>query len=183
MPPRDKVNLLPKDEFEFSSTGKLIGWAVSVGRWIVVFTEFIVICAFLSRFYFDTQLANLFDDIKQKKAIVASAAAFEENFRQTQEKIKIIKKLLNNQQSPSALVGEISQMLPADVSLLQISIDEGEVTLSGLTLSEKGLRVFLNQLVKSPHFSQISLNNITQPKDGLPGLTFTVSASINNKIK
>lgn len=178
MSSKKRVNLLPKDEFEFSPTGKLVVWAATVGRWIVVLTEFIVICAFLSRFYFDTQLANLFDDIKQKKAIVASATTFEENFRQTQNKIKIIKKLLTEQQSPSALIKEISQILPLDISLLRISIDEDQLILSGVALSEKSLRVFLNQLVKNPHLSEVSLSNIATAKDNLPGLTFTVSANI-----
>lgn len=176
MAAKKKINLLPRDQFEFSATGKLVQWAVSVGRWIVVVTEFVVICAFLSRFYFDTQLANLFDEVNQKRAIVASAATFEEGFRQTQDKIKIIKGLLAEEKKPSEIVIEISQSLPSDVTLTQINLEEQSLSLNGYALSDSGLRVFLSALVKHPQFTQVTLTDVSSRKEGLPGIAFNISA-------
>jgi Tfp pilus assembly protein PilN len=172
-----KINLLPKDQFEYSQAGKFIKWSISVGRWIVVLTEFIVICAFLSRFYFDTQLANLFDDIKQKKAIVASAATFEENFRNTQEKIKIIKDLLADEQKPSSFIKAVSQSLPLEVTLTKVVIEEGELTVSGYSFSENSLKVFLNELSKKPDFTSVNLREIASRPDNQPGIEFSVIAT------
>lgn len=172
-----KINLLPKDQFEFSQAGKLLQWSISVGRWIVVLTEFVVICAFLSRFYFDTQLANLFDEIKQKKAIVASAATFEENFRQTQEKMKIIKDLLSSNQKPSTLVKDVSQSLPLDVTLTRIAINENEITISGYSFSESSLKLFINELSKKSGLANVSLGSISSRSDGLSGINFNIVAS------
>lgn len=172
-----KINLLPKDQFEYSSTGKLIKWLISVGRWIVVFTEFIVICAFLSRFYFDTQLANLFDDIKQKKAIVASAATFEENFRQTQERMKIIKNLLSNEKKPSTLIKDVNQSLPLDVILTKISIEEDGLTINGHALFESSLKVFLNELSKKPSFTSVNLTSVSSRPDNQIGIDFSIIAA------
>lgn len=171
-----KINLLPKNEFESSPTGRFIKWAVDVGRWIVVFTEFIVICAFLSRFYFDTELANLFDSIRQNKAIVDSALGFENNFRQTQEKIKILKSVLAEEKRPSVTILEISKLLPLDVTLTDISINDKTVTLSGYSLSEQGINVFINGLTKNLKFSQISLANVGQ-KENTSEISFTLSAN------
>ncbi|HUV72624.1 MAG TPA: PilN domain-containing protein [Clostridia bacterium] len=176
MASKKKINLLPKDQFEFSTTGQFVQWAVSVGRWIVVLTEFVVICAFLSRFYFDTQLANLFDEVKQKTAIVASAASFEENFRQTQDKIKIIKGLLAEEKKPSGAIVEISKLLPLEVMLTRIGFEEEALIIEGAALSDSGLRVFLAGLIKNSRFSQVALTDVSSRKEGLPGISFSISA-------
>ena len=41
-----QINLLPKDKWEVGVIGKLLKWALNIGRYIVVFTELIVISAF-----------------------------------------------------------------------------------------------------------------------------------------
>jgi Tfp pilus assembly protein PilN len=181
MPSPKKINLLPKDKFDYSTIGKFLKWATSAGRGIVVLTEFVVICAFLSRFYFDTQLANLFDEINQKKAIVAAATDFEENFRQTQEKIQIIKALLAQESRPSLLINEVSQLLPPEVTLTAINLEEKGLTLTGYTLSENGLRLFWLGLNQHPQLTKVTLSNISSRKEGQPGFDFTLSADLKAK--
>lgn len=178
MPAGKEINLLPKDKFAESSLGKLVKWAVSVGRWIVVFTEFIVICAFLSRFYFDTQLANLFDELKQKQAMVDSAYSFEENFRQVQKKTQLVKSLLIGQDNPSLLISDVGSILPLNVSLKGVSLDEKTILISGSALSEKGLSTFLKALGTLPKISQVSLSNVSTDKETPSIVNFNVSATI-----
>ncbi|HUW24508.1 MAG TPA: PilN domain-containing protein [Patescibacteria group bacterium] len=181
MPQDKRINLLPKDKFESSTLGRFLKWSTSTGRAIVVLTEFVVICAFLSRFYFDTRLANLFDEINQKKAIVASAAAFEEDFRRTQEKIQVIKVLLTQESKPSVLISEISQLLPLDVSLTALNLEEKDITLSGYTFTENGLRLFWISLNQYPELEEVTLTNISSRKEGMPGLDFVIKATIKAK--
>lgn len=178
MSPKERINLLPKDTFEFSNVGRLVQWLVSVGRWVVVLTEFVVICAFLSRFYFDTKLANLFDEIKQKKAIVQSAFSFEENFRETQKKLKLIKNILPRESKASVLVTEISQYLPANVFLTGISFNQDSLLIDGSALSEDGLRIFLDGLTANPKLGQLSLHNLSSQKDDPLAINFNISAQI-----
>lgn len=178
MPAKDKINLLPKDKFESSALGRFIKWAVDVGRWIVVLTEFVVICAFLSRFYFDTKLANLFDDVKQKQAIVDSALPFEENFRLVQEKIKIVKNLLAEEKHPSETFSEISQLLPSDISLTKMVFDTGKISLTGSSLSEKSLNVLLSGLISDPKLEEVSLDNVSTQKDNPSAISFNISATV-----
>ncbi|MBU2577806.1 PilN domain-containing protein [Patescibacteria group bacterium] len=177
----DKINLLPRDDFEYSPAGKLVGWAVSVGRWIVVLTEFVVICAFLSRFYFDTQLANLFDEIKQKKAIVASAANFEDNFRQIQERTNTVKNLLAQEKNPSSIITEVSNLLPIEVTLNKISIADDELKITGYSFTESGLKYFMAGLVDHPNIKQVSLDEVSSRKEGLPGISFNITATLSYK--
>ncbi len=176
MPAKDKINLLPKNQFETSSVGKLVQWAVDTGRWIVVLTEFVVICAFLSRFYFDTKLANLFDEVKQKQAIVDSALSFEESFRAVQDKIKIIKSMLAEERKPSTAMAEITQFLPLDTFLTSINLNREKLSISGYSLSERSLNVLLSQLVFKSGLKEVSLDSVSSPKDDSQGIIFTISA-------
>ena len=180
MPASHKINLLPQDEFESSITGKLIRWAVNVGRWVVVFTELIVICAFLSRFYFDTQLANYFDDLKQKKAMVDSALIFEDKFRSIQDKIKIVKNILASEKKPSFIFTSINSLLPIDVFLSDIAISNDKLTLSGYSPTENGINVFLGNLINHPQLTSVSINNISEKKETGLGIGFSINATIKN---
>lgn len=181
MPAKRNVNLLPKDEFKFSVTGKFIKWAISVGRWIVVLTEFVVICAFLSRFYFDTVLDNLFDETRQKQAIVDSAQSFEENFQEIQEKTKMVKTLLAKEKKPSLLFTEVNQVIPANVFLTSVSIADENLQLAGYSLSEKSLSLFVSGLKTLPNLEKISLSNVALKEEEAIGIAFDISAKIKKQ--
>lgn len=182
MPAKDGINLLPKNEFKDSTLGKFIQWATSIGRWIVVFTEFIVICAFLSRFYFDTELANLFDKIRQNKAIVRSALVFEENFLRTQNKIKATKEILAQESYPSAIIVAVSKLLPAEVYLTEISVSDGSLKLSGFSSSESGVNLFVSGLKSRSSFSEVAVSQLNQ-KNAFSPINFDVSAKIQSNSK
>lgn len=176
MPAKDKINLLPKDDFENTQLGRFVNWAINVGRWIIVFTELIVICAFLSRFYFDTKISNLFDETRVKKAMITTNLPWEENFRQFQEKTKIIKSILAQERTPSVLFAEIAKVMPLDLTLKDISVTENSiVSMTGYCLSERGLKAFLTGLKNLPSLTKINLSNISQ-KDQLMGTKFSISA-------
>ena len=87
------VNLLPQDAFSKSSVGRVLNWSLSTGRYIVVFTEMIVILTFLSRFTLDRQLTDLNESILRKQAIVDSFGELESNIREIQAKTEFIRQL------------------------------------------------------------------------------------------
>ncbi len=85
------VNLLSKDPFSESFVGKILMWALSIGRYIVVFTELVVILSFLSRFTLDRQMTDLNSKINQQLLIVESYGGLEENFRSIQDKLSFVR--------------------------------------------------------------------------------------------
>ncbi|MGB9637644.1 MAG: PilN domain-containing protein [Microgenomates group bacterium] len=178
MPAKDKINLLPKDSFENSDLGKLLSWATNVGRWIVVLTEFVVVCAFLSRFYFDTKLANLFDEVKQKQAIVDSAIPFEEKFLLTQEKIKMVKSLLAQEKKPSTFFTNISGFIPFNIFLTSLGLSENKLILDGYSLSDWEINLFVRELATEPHLSEISLDKINTDKNNPAVTNFSITAVV-----
>ena len=71
------IELLPKEEWEKTSLGKFIKWVLTVGRYIVIFTELIVISAFISRFKLDRDLSKIYEDIEKKQSLVVASSDFE----------------------------------------------------------------------------------------------------------
>lgn len=177
-----QINLLTSTSFEHSTAGRIISWASNVGRWIVVLTEFIVITAFLSRFYFDTRLANLFDEIRQKKAIVNSSYAFEEQYRQAQNKLRLAGLIITKNSSSSTLIKTVSDQLPLDVTLMSLSVDVDTLNIEGYALSINGLKVFVDGLAGMRRISDVRVGKLSTRSDGFPGTSFSITAKVGSII-
>ncbi|MFZ5365751.1 MAG: PilN domain-containing protein [Patescibacteria group bacterium] len=175
--PKSQINLLPREEFEKKPLGKFLIWALSVGRWIVIFTELIVIIAFLSRFKLDRDISDLHDKIKQKQARVQSSQEFERDFRFFQKRISEIKNLETKQIWVTSIISEVSQITPVDVAFSNFSFGEEGINLTGTALSEEGLGSFLAGLASSPMFGDINLSSVSK-KTEEAGIRFTITAKV-----
>lgn len=176
---KQQISLLPKEEFEQRPLGKLLIWALSAGRWIVVLTEFIVICAFLSRFYLDRRIADLSEEISQKRAIVVSMAGFEKEFRLVGERLEAVKKITAARRQEEVF-DLVTPMVPADVILTSLSLEKEKVKISALALSQAGLNSFLANISASPHFSETSITRIAK-EEGETGIKINLSAQLRTK--
>lgn len=171
---KNGINLLSESRFEKSAWGKFLKWALTFGRWVVIFTELVVILAFLSRFKLDRDLTDLYERIEQKQAIIESARSFEEEFRLLQKKIKIIKELEEGQLKSESLLLSLASLLPNDIYLENLSLEAGTLNLTAKALSENSLRRFLNQLISSEEFSQVSLGKTEKiTKEGVIKFSLT----------
>lgn len=159
--PKHKINLLPKEDFENSPLGKLLNWALSAGRIIVILTELVVIGAFLSRFWLDRKLTDLLEENTSRKTQVEAFASFEEEFKTTQSRLAAYKKLDETKKDTVTLLETTSSLLPAEVSLTSISSLENQVTIKGISLSESGIAGFIKGLTSNGEFEKVTLNDIS----------------------
>jgi len=156
------INLLLEDEFGKTSFGKFIKWALSTGRYIVVFTELIVILAFLSRFKLDRDLTDLHELIEQKNAIVASAYELEKEIRSFQDGLLKINEVSQKQTSYSSFITSFAEIIPDEVTIESFSLEKNRLSLSCTSLTPQGIGLFIYQLKQSPKFSSISIENINR---------------------
>jgi len=84
MPKNKSINLLPQEEFEASTIGRVLKWATGTFRIIVIITEMVVMAAFLSRFWLDAQNSDLTDSIKIRSAQISAQGDLEKRFREIQ---------------------------------------------------------------------------------------------------
>jgi Tfp pilus assembly protein PilN len=170
------INLLPQDTFEGQPLGKFLKWALTYGRYIVVFVELFVILAFLSRFKLDRDLTDLHEEISQKQAIIEATYELDENFRNLQTRLLRIKNLEASEISPNIILDVISQNMPSDVYLLDISVSGDRVNLTSVAASEFGFGVFVNNLSQSKKFTNINLGVVSKGGKKKPGIKFNLSA-------
>lgn len=159
-----EISLLPKEDFEQKPLGRFLIWALSVGRWIVVFTEFIVICAFLSRFYLDRRIADLHEEIFQKQAMVKAASEFEEDFRFLRKRLEIIDQF-NSQSALDHAIEAIVAVVPSDVSLMALSLGAEGLEISAATFSSQGLINFWQGLNQLEGLSDVEITEIIKERE------------------
>ena len=153
------INLLPKDSFEFSVFGKTLKWATSVGRVLVVLTEFVVLLAFASRFYFDKKLADLNEVITQKQAQIGAYVDIENQMRKVLVKEKLIDSYLSGGLGFSKKISDLQSVLPVGTSLDSLSLDKKNLSLAGRSLSEFGFAQFIAGIKSLDNVSTVNLRD------------------------
>ncbi len=181
MPARRLVNLLPQDPFAASFVGRFLFFSITIGRYVVVFTELIVILAFLSRFFLDRQISDLNDRIREQVGVINASREFEQNFRLTQARLSTAKTLASTQLGVSALVDKITPLVSSDVNVTRISMDGGTLQLVGASVSLAGLRQTISAFQSAVWLSDVSLRNISSDKSASGVLRFSLSATLKQQ--
>lgn len=173
------INLLPQEEFDASTLGRVLKWILTTFRYIVTVTEMIVMIAFLSRFWFDARSADLIDSINQRSAIVASYSAFESKFRTTQDKLKIYQSFSLDSQRLSPTIEDLSTRVPSDVTLTEISINNSKIEITAQSQNENSITNFINNLNASTFTADASLKSV-ESRSG-PTTAYAITASLKGR--
>ena len=174
-PAQIKINLLPKDPFFESIVGRSLKWALSAGRYIVIFTELVVILSFVARFTLDRQVTDLNSDIQQKESIISSYGDLEDNFRSAQTKIQTITEL-DQDTNIVDVFPHISEVTPEGINYDELVIQPTGISAGGSTISQTALNLLITNLQLSPHFFNVSIDRIETQDDQSPGFAFRLRA-------
>jgi hypothetical protein len=157
--PAISINLIPQDAFMESIVGKLLIWSLSIGRYIVVITEFAVIMSFVSRFKLDRDLTDLNSEIEKQKSIILAYQDVEPQFLATQKQINAIVK----QQENSTLAETLSFLeknLPIDVKLTQVSVQPTNWNINATALSAQSMKAAVDRIIKQNPEAAVSLSSV-----------------------
>ncbi len=160
---KEEISLLPRQGLEGTPLGRLIDWLLSSGRYIIIFTELIVIGAFLSRFWLDRKNSDLSEEIRQQKAILEATRSFEQEFRLFQTRLNVIARHLKRNYEPLQPLDVITQSLPKGVVVLSYSFtseNQEEANLLALVLSESDLAQFVDNLLARAEVSKVRIGTI-----------------------
>jgi Tfp pilus assembly protein PilN len=169
------INLVPKDPFFHTPLGRALQWALSAGRYIIIFTELIVIISFAARFTLDRQITNLNTDIVSRQGTIQNYGELEADFRLAQAKIENVKQIEQDVNIVDVFE-KLSEVTPQDVSLTQLIISPSGVSVTGRTLSQTSFNLLINNLQLSPQFRNVSVSKVESEEEGSPGLLFTILA-------
>ncbi|OGJ37551.1 MAG: hypothetical protein A2383_00840 [Candidatus Pacebacteria bacterium RIFOXYB1_FULL_39_46] len=169
------INLVPKDPFFETSLGRILQWSLSVGRYIVMFTELIVVLSFATRFYLDRQVTDLNQAITRKEGVVASYSEFEQEFLAAQEKINQYQQIAQRENLVE-IFPILRQVIPNGVELEELAIYPDKIAITGVVLSQQSLNLLINNLQISPNFVNVVVNTIESQGSLSAGFTFRLNA-------
>jgi hypothetical protein len=173
------INLLPTEDLEKSTTGRFLKWALSIGRYIVIFTEFVVLMAFLSRFWLDRTLSDLHESIGQKQAIIKSAQVLELQARSIQNRLLEAGKIVSSNSQAEKILDFLGKSTPVDMVYDNLTISNNQVLITASALSELSLAVITYNMKNSKLFTKINLDNVEKNKKQQGEITFTIIGKLN----
>lgn len=174
-----QINLIPQDEFETSNFGRILKWALSTFRIVVIITELIVMSAFLSRFWLDAKNSDLNEEINNSKAQILAYKNIETEFRSLQQQTAIAKALYLEPKI-SSIITTISSSIPNDIVVSSISDTNNELAIKASSLSERSIAQMLVNLQSTSELKEVSLIQANSNFDNNATTVFTVSAKIVN---
>jgi Tfp pilus assembly protein PilN len=162
------VNLLEKDEFSESPIGRLVTWATTNGRYIIIATEIVVLLAFISRFSLDRKLTDLNEEIEQKSAIIQANTQFENDFNKLQSQLSQLNSITGVQKKPVDTLQALKVLLPTGTYLTAYSLENGSVKLSIVLVANEVFATLMYNLQNTNLLKNITLENIRrQPQTGI----------------
>lgn len=174
------LNLLPQDPFYATLPGRILTWASSVGRYLVIFTELVVIISFATRFKLDRDLTDLNTKITQKAALIESYGDLENEVRTIQKKTEFLTQESGHLTSPEALL-IVSSALPRDVVLDTIQFRDGSSNFSGTALSSTSLAQYILTLQANPKVRSVSVDQVKSAENGVAGFSFSIRIIVGDQ--
>lgn len=161
---KKEISLLPAEENLNSPGARILRWLTTIGRFVIVFTELIVICAFISRFWLDRQNADLSEIIRQQKAILETTKDFEDEYSLLQGKLKTIKDLALRKSDYGTKINSLVNSTPSDIIYDDLTISKQNqkitATVSLTVLKETSITDFIANLTLNPDIETVDIQKI-----------------------
>jgi len=170
------INLLGESEMEHTPVGRIVSWAVTYGRYIMIGTEIVVLLAFISRFSLDRKLTDLKDEISQKQDIIQANVQFEGDVRTLQNKLAKIKSLSAAGTNPVNVLSGFETLMPSGVYLQNFSLTGNTLTVDAVANSTQAFSQFVVNLESSSLLTNIDINKLT--RDPILGIQFSFTATV-----
>jgi Tfp pilus assembly protein PilN len=170
------INLLGESDLEHTPVGRIVSWAVTYGRYIMIGTEIVVLLAFISRFSLDRKLTDLKEEVTQKQEIIEANAAFENDVRVLQNKLASIKTVSAMPFNPLDTLTLFQALLPSGVYLQSFDISKNVITVNATAGSTYAFSQFISNLQATKSLKALDIGDIK--RDPILGIQFTFTAQI-----
>lgn len=167
MATKKELSLLPDSENPNSFSARAIKWLSTVGRWIIVMTELIVVTAFISRFWLDRKNSDLSEVIRQQQAIIESTQTFEKEFNSFQQRLKFIKDFYVTSPSYDDKISVLVKSTPPDLIYKSLSLkcensdnDRVNANANLIAFKEDSIVSFITNLMVNDQIDSVTINQI-----------------------
>jgi Tfp pilus assembly protein PilN len=170
------INLLGDSDMGHTPVGRIVNWAITYGRYIMIGTEIVVLLAFISRFSLDRKLTDLKEEVTQKQDIIEANLSFENDVRLLQNKLASIKTLSVLPINPFEILSLFQSLLPSGVYLQSLDLSKDILTVQATAGSTYAFSQFIANLQATKSLTAIDIGDIK--RDPLLGIQFTFTARV-----
>lgn len=174
-----EINLLGQEDLKHTPQGRILNWALTYGRYIMIGTEIVVLLAFISRFSLDRKLTDLKEEISQKQAILEANAPLEREIRLLQDHLTKVKQITTTQPTPVNILILLESLLPPDVFIDTLDITADKLVVSATAGETNGFSQLLTNLQSSKRFTSVDIGDIK--KNPHTGIEFKFTAMLSKK--
>lgn len=176
MPAEILINLIGQEDLSHTPQGRIVQWAMTYGRYIMILTEVVVLAAFVSRFTLDRKLTDLKEEIAQKQAIIEANIELETQIRGTQARIDQVKKLLTQQSQPKTTLDLVESFLPLDVYVESLDIKQNTLSAHATAKTTSGFTQLLANIKAIKTLTNVDISSIQRTP--LVGIQFDIKAHV-----
>lgn len=174
-----EINLLGQEDLKHTPQGRIVSWALTYGRYIMIGTEIVVLLAFISRFSLDRKLTDLKEEISQKQAILEANIDLEQQIRLLQDTLVKLKQTTAHQMVPLETLTTLLAVLPPDVYVDSLDVSTDRLSVTAVAGTTNGFSQLLTNIQSVKQFSKIEIGDIK--KNTLAGLEFSFTATLAKK--
>ncbi|HUQ85587.1 MAG TPA: hypothetical protein VM077_04640 [Candidatus Limnocylindrales bacterium] len=151
------INLLPNKNGGF--VDQFLGWALTIGRLLIILTETLALGTFIYRFSIDMKIIDLHDNIKYNSTIVQQYQK-EQAFRDIQTRLALTETYGNKNNNASLILSDIIEMGRAKITFKKLVISSGTVKIEAQAPNGNALTLFVNTLKNYPGIVSVSIGSI-----------------------
>jgi hypothetical protein len=153
-----------------------VGWALTVGRIVVIAVEAIALAAFLYRFGLDKQLIDLHDKIASEQNIVKFLKKNEDTYRNFQSRLILSSNILAVQDQTIKSYKDITKLIPIEMNVQTLLFSEENMKIEATLQSVSSFTKFIDNLKKYPTVAGISIDRIeNRTSTGTISITITAT--------
>lgn len=176
--PEINIDLMPSREEPKGSVGSAIHWALTIGRYLVIFTEIVAIAIFVLSIKLSADKQDLKESISGLTQQVSAQEDFEKEFRSVQDRINEVKKQRSAHFLNNILIAEFLKILPKGMTLETLELAENEVNFTGSFATPKELQTLILSFSQSDKIVGLNISKLEHPNESSKRFEFSASAVI-----
>lgn len=174
------INLIPSRDDAFLM--QFLNWALTIGRLLVILVETLALGTFLYRFTLDWQIVDLKDKVKNQRVIVSSFKTQEENFRNMQTRLGLIKKIDNAAEGVPELLANFLEMGKGYVTFNSIFVSDEAVRSEVRASTVANINAFVEMVKNNGQVKSVSIDKV-ENKTSTSEIIVAISAYLKSEVE
>ncbi len=169
-----QINLIGQKSSKKGVINKVNYFFFNYFRYILVFTQLIVISVLFFRFTIDQSIIDLKESISQQEEVLKAVKPILDETERVDAKLKKTKNILENQEAFQSQIDYLIPKFPETMFLSKLAFTKDTVQMEGAIINPNHLQSFFNKIKTENKYADVSLGDIQKGKEG-----FLFSMSLN----